>query len=153
MADHGLKAANTFATRQPTWESWGENRFVTQKRVLDYLLVPYHWNISKVGAQWFYKNGGKLQSSRLSDHAMVSGTFSDPGRTIIRRRALWESKSQVQKSLRGYRCTTWADEFEAGRRADLCCGGASFGYPERPSVYLDPTKMSSDLLSCYVNDA
>ena len=53
MADHGLKAANTFATRQPTWESWGENRFVTQKRVLDYMLVPYRWQISKVGAQWY----------------------------------------------------------------------------------------------------
>eukprot|EP00959_Pyramimonas_sp_CCMP1952_P260809 5453468-Pyramimonas_sp.AAC.1 len=61
MELHGLKAANTFNTRRRTWESWGENKVLTSKRVLDYLPVPYLWEFSDLEVKLCFKRGGKKQ--------------------------------------------------------------------------------------------
>ena len=127
MATHGLKAANTFSEKRcPTWEAWGENRFVSAKRVLDYILVPRRWEFENLDVKWCFKRGGKKQGSRLSDHAIVSARFTDPGKIIVRRPE--PQPGQVRKpSLVGYRCDTWADEHLARQHVDVNLGGGAFG--------------------------
>eukprot|EP00959_Pyramimonas_sp_CCMP1952_P153491 3211011-Pyramimonas_sp.AAC.1 len=110
----GLKAASTFQYRSVTWTGCARGRVPAGSAVLDYMCMPLRWEIAEMTVSYEFHRGGRLATSRLSDHAMLALSARGHGSPD----RFWNACYRPRVQLVGYSPSTWYDENIARKQCD-----------------------------------